>query len=651
MKRLAAAALALLFIAGCGAGTAQVADGPGVAYALERMEYGADATGAVFACGEDIYTVNMNFGADGAQEYSLVRNGAGLVYEAGDSAIRLACGGASGLWLSDGGTLRQLSFAGEQLLSLELSCDDMLCLGDELYVLRGGRVEVLGSGGEALRGFDVGEGAGIVRGGDGHVYVTLPADDGLETYPLEAGDSASIVLPQVTAAYPGSAEYPLLCLRGGMLYGLDAAGALEPLADLDECGVMGLRCAEALGDGRILVLDRLGPGLLSEHEAASPGAEPATLRLGTVGDSLSSIVEGFNARSEGVVVREIDYTRGGTVSVQDALTLLAADIASGNGPDMLLTTNLPVHSYIRRGYMLELSGLIDTEDIVMAEALEVSGGLYCLARGFGVETYAGLASDFGEAEGWTLEQYLEAEAGLRPGAVMFYNATRELFLRMTCASYMQEAIDWESGECSFDTEGFVQLLDTAARMTEYPEETGFGYAPPAELLRTGSEYVTLCYVGSVTRMAAFEAEVGERVCFVGMPAPDGGNGSVMNVNGAVGVMAYTEQRAACADFLEYLLKGYDPSELDYERNSSMPMYRPYLEELTSRAQADGKLEGEDIARFYEFLGLVRYSNLSDAETLDIILEEASAIGPGTRTAAEAAALIQDRIQTRVAEQS
>lgn len=64
---------------------------------------------------------------------------------------------------------------------------------------------------------------------------------------------------------------------------------------------------------------------------------------------------------------------------------------------------------------------------------------------------------------------------------MFYNATRELFLRMTCASYMQEAIDWESGECSFDTEGFVQLLDTAARMTEYPEETGFGYAPPAEL--------------------------------------------------------------------------------------------------------------------------------------------------------------------------
>lgn len=106
MKRLAAAALALLFMAGCGAGTAQVADGPGVAYALERMEYGADATGAVFACGEDIYTVNMNFGADGAQEYSLVRNGAGLVYEAGDSAIRLACGGASGLWLSDGGTLR-----------------------------------------------------------------------------------------------------------------------------------------------------------------------------------------------------------------------------------------------------------------------------------------------------------------------------------------------------------------------------------------------------------------------------------------------------------------------------------------------------------------------------------------------------------------
>lgn len=84
--------------------------------------------------------------------------------------------------------------------------------------------------------------------------------------------------------------------------------------------------------------------------------------------------------------------------------------------------------------------------------------------------------------------------------------------------------------------------------------------------------------------------VGERLCFVGMPTPDGANGSVMNVNGAVGVMAYTEHPEACADFLEYLLSGYDSSELDYERNGSMPMYRPYFEGLVARRKSGRQVE-------------------------------------------------------------
>lgn len=492
-----------------------------------------------------------------------------------------ACAGTVAfIWLLDGGTLRRLSFDGEQLLGLELSCEDMLCLGDELYVLRGRRVEVLDCAGEALRSFDVDDGAGIVRGGDGQAYVTLSAGDGMDVYALDAGRSSAVRLPQVTAAYPGSAECPLLCLRPEGLYWLRADGALEPAALWESCGaaVGNLRHAEALEDGRILLLDRLGPGLLEEAEQGSePSAEAVTLRLGTVGDGLRYITDSYNTQSDGTRVQEIDYTLGGTLSVQDALTRLTADIASGEGPDMLLITNLPVQSYIRRGLLAELSGLLDTADVVMAKALEESGGLYYLTRSFGVETYAGLTSNFGEAEGWTMDEYLEAESQLGSDAEMFYNATQELFLRMTGASYMREAIDWSSGECRFDSAGFIRILETAAAMTEYPE--------------------------------------------------------------------------ACADFLEYLLSGYDSSELDYERNGSMPMYRPYFEGLVARAKADGKLSDEDAKRLYDFLDGVRYTNVYDKTVIDIILEEASAVCGGIRGAAEAAGIIQERVSTYVAEQS
>lgn len=59
-----------------------------------------------------------------------------------------------------------------------------------------------------------------------------------------------------------------------------------------------------------------------------------TLRLGTVGDGLRYITDSYNTQSDGTRVQEIDYTLGGTLSVQDALIRLTADIASGEGPDM-----------------------------------------------------------------------------------------------------------------------------------------------------------------------------------------------------------------------------------------------------------------------------------------------------------------------------
>ena len=90
-----------------------------------------------------------------------------------------------------------------------------------------------------------------------------------------------------------------------------------------------------------------------------------------------------------------------------------------------------------------------------------------------------------------MDEYLEAESQLGSDAEMFYNATQELFLRMTGASYMREAIDWSSGECRFDSADFIRILETAAAMTEYPEEAVLGYTPPEELLRTGAEYVTV----------------------------------------------------------------------------------------------------------------------------------------------------------------
>lgn len=55
----------------------------------------------------------------------------------------------------------------------------------------------------------------------------------------------------------------------------------------------------------------------------------------------------------------MDYTQGGEISARDALTRLYADIAAGEGPDLLLLDGVPVDSLIRRGYLEDIARLLE----------------------------------------------------------------------------------------------------------------------------------------------------------------------------------------------------------------------------------------------------------------------------------------------------
>ena len=123
---------------------------------------------------------------------------------------------------------------------------------------------------------------------------------------------------------------------------------------------------------------------------------------------------------------------------------------------------------------------------------------------------------------------------------------------------MQRSIDWQAGKCDFESAEFISLLETAGQITEHPETTEFtGYTPPEEQLRTGETYVEAVHVGSVTALRDFEERVGQALSFVGMPTPDGSNGSVVDLSQPVGVLAGGEHPDGCAAFLKFLLLSYD----------------------------------------------------------------------------------------------
>ena len=346
--------------------------------------------------------------------------------------------------------------------------------------------------------------------------------------------------------FGGNGEFPLICALDDGLYGLDSAGWTTPLLLWEECrlSVTGLRSLVPLSGDRLLLLDASGPALL---EPASPDelSGRVTLTIASLSGGLYGLDQRFNDSGSGYYLQVLDYSDGGRLSPEDALTRLAADIAAGSAPDMFLLEGIPVNSWIRRGHLADLAPLLESgagglslDDIAVASQLTVDGGLYFLGDSFGINSCAGLRSNFGDALGWTPQEYLEAEASLPSGSIMMYNMTRPLFFELVCSRYMQRAIDWAGGVCDFDNEEFISLLECACSIRETPESQMTGvYMSPSQALREGLEYAVTLWIGNVSRIDEFEREVGERISLVGMPTPDGSCGSQLQLSRPVGVYA------------------------------------------------------------------------------------------------------------------
>lgn len=650
--------------------------GEGRPYRQQALPSRADSTVSLFAAGDDYYSAIMYFAEDGRQAFELLKNGEVLIYSPADTYITCASGGDEGIWLLesvrtelgykgqlhligyDGGSLRTLAMA-------DMGLEDtyfysMRCFDGGLCLQGAGEAAIIDENGalEAFVTLDTPE-TYVVVGGDGALYAVSAGEASAAVRRYDSGsftDAMELGVSGITV-FGGNSEFLLIGALKEGLYGIGLDGSLAPLVIWEECrvSVSGMRGVVPLSQGRFLLLDAMGTSMLSPTDPAEL-KDPVVLTIATLGEGLYGLTYEFNTSDTDYFLEEVDYSNGGMLTASEALTRLSADIAAGNAPDMFLLSGMPVNSWIRRGYLADVMPLIEndpdfaTDDIVILEQLSMGGGLYYLDSSFGIDTYAALESNFGDALGWTPEEYLAAEATLPAGSIMMYNMTKDLFFEQVSSRYMQQAIDWQSGNCDFDNEDFIALLESANAIRETPESEVFaGYVPAEQALRDGTEYAVALWIGNVAQIKEFESLVGEPISVVGMPTPDGECGSRLMINSPVGIYAGSGEQEGCWEFLKFLLMSYD---MDYHSgaNSVMPAYRPYFDAQLERAMNEGDFSRSDAQRLWELIKAVDCTTLYDETALGIMKDEALAYFNGVRSAGEAAAIIQSRLSIYVAEQ-
>ncbi len=492
--------------------------------------------------------------------------------------------------------------------------------------------------------------------------------------------------------FPGGGDFDLSYISASCVYGLElGSGEGAQLASLVNCGVDQDRLLDMYtgSDGSVNCLLRDPDGGVElarlELRPASELPETTTLTLACMGlsQTLREDILEFNRSGGGVRIEVRDYAQYSEGLNDDAgLTVLNTEIISGDVPDIFVADGLPIAQYGARGLLCDLYELIDSDPELsrgdffenVLDAFASDGKLYSLAPGFSVNSLVGSPDVLGPEMGWTLDELLdvlgahpEAESPLGPGL------TRDYTLRTVLSMAMDEYVDWQSGECRFDSEDFRALVEFCAGLPAGPAAQSGDFAEP---FTSGEQLLADVSIGDFTNWRVYEALFGGKLVYKGWPSAERAGNVAEAAGDSLSISAACEDIGAAWSFVRSrLLSDYFDGERAryyplnreaYGKLEAEAMEAEYITDPETGEQVEKPKGGVSINGFRVdayalteaqaqalrgLIGSVKRSVSGDEAILDIVSEECSACFSDARSLDEAQGLIQDRVSTYVNEQS
>lgn len=642
-------------------------NGKGACYTAEPVIYGKDEwVGCSFDyAGESISLVSA--------EDSTLRvlcGGKGLFDAEGDYGLFMRAD-ESGLWLVSsavgGLVLRLYSPEGGVLMEAKLpdAPRDMLLSDGRAWLDMGGTLLAFAPDGSCEE-LDIAQKyRRVVRDGEGGLHTVSQIEGGCFVAPVGGGEGFSVERGVVGSG--DEAAFLYLAATDGV-YKLGSDGETELFIDFAECRIELGKVLEfdAVGGGRFMSSGVRGTLLLRPDSPDEIGRKTElTLAVFCLDSAIEQHMARFNALSDDYTIKTVNYTAeaGGEAN---ARLRLNTELGSGRGPDMIcfpnaVTEDIGPLNYVVRGMFEDLTPWIDADigrsNLMVWDALSEYGGVYVISDGFSCKGMKGLREVFGDARGWTIQDYLDMEASLEPWQDMCYHMDPAYFIEMLSRRYMRTAIDWESGTCDFDNPEFIAILEAAARVKEdrtAEHESLESFETAWSRMGRGQLMVSFTSFSDtdLTNGPNFDNYyTGKEVTYFGYPSTDGEDGLFAELDFALGICVNSEHKEACWDFVrDMLLNSGDPTL----PRMGLPLYRPAFEAALASCIGEEitQLHSEEEAEKYRtFIESTDSLSLYDGRALAIIMDEANAFLSGAQSAGQAAKLIQERMSIYVAEQS
>ena len=642
-------------------------NGKGACYTAEPVIYGKDEwVGCSFDyAGESISLVSAEDGMlrvlCGGEELFAAEGDYGLFMRADESGLWLVSSAGGGL------VLRLYGPEGGALMEAKLpdAPRDMLLSDGRAWLDMGGTLLAFAPDGSCEE-LDIAQKyRRIVRDGEGGLHTVSQIEGGCFVAPVGGGEGFSVERGVV-----GSGDEAAFLYLAGTdgVYKLGSGGETELFIDFAECRIELGKVLEfdAVGGGRFMSSGVRGTLLLRPASPDEIGRKTElTLAVFCLDSAIEQHVARFNALSDDYTIKTVNYTAeaGGEAN---ARLRLNTELGSGGGPDMIcfpnaVTEDIGPLNYVVRGMFEDLTPWIDAEigrsNLMVWDALSEYGGVYVISDGFSCKGMKGLREVFGDAGGWTIQDYLDMEASLEPWQDMCYHMDPAYFVEMLSRRYMRTAIDWESGTCDFDNPEFIALLEAAARVKEdrtAEHESLESFETAWSRMGRGQLMVSFTSFSDtdLTNGPNFDNYyTGKEVTYFGCPSTDGEDGLFVEMDFALGICVNSEHKEACWDFVRDMLLNSGHPTLP---RMGLPLYRPAFEAALASCTGEESTQlhsEEEVEKYRAFIESADSLSLYDGRALAIIMDEANAFLSGGQSAGQAAKLIQERMSIYVAEQS
>lgn len=549
------------------------------------------------------------------------------------------------------------------------------------------------------------------RGKDGRVYMSYYGGVGSEVAPIEfeakkLGEGLSNFPNSNSNSLIAGVNKDFLASDGTSLLEYDVASQTsEPLLTWLDSDINGeyVNCVVQLKNGKIFaMINDWNAGtneiaLLTKTKSSDlPKKEQIVIGTLYNNQNLQAAAVDFNKANDKYHVNIKTYLDNSSMSEtawQDAIALLNNDITSGaNCPDIIDLSRLNTRQLASKGVFadlmpyLEKSTVLDKNDYFenLLEAFCYNGVQTAIPSCFSLNTVIGKTSDVGESMGWTLADMI-AYADANPGTELFDRMSKDRIMSACMAYNMDSFVNWETGECNFDSDEFKQLLEFVNRFPDEIDWAADQRSQPARI-QDGEVLLAQAYIYDLNSIQEYIAMFNDPVTFIGYPTVDGSAGCMLEANELYAITSKSKHKDGAWAFIEHYLAGASGTN-DRRYSWGLPSLKSKFEEMVEQETKEEYLldengeplldgEGnpisamggssisygdwtyefhvptkEEVAIIRELLAIARPTDGGSEEINKIINEEAAGFFAGQKTVDEVVNVIQSRVKIFVSENS